>query len=91
MNETGVSEDDACEHLKNLIEENWKKMNMVRAVDSSSPFEKPFVEMVINLARIAQCTYQYGDSHSAPDDIAKKRVLSLIIQPIPLMERKKLV
>lgn len=87
MNQTGLSEDRAREHMNNLIDESWKKMNKVRAVDSSSPFEKPFVETAINLARIAQCTYQYGDSHSAPDDRSKKRVLSVIIEPIPLMER----
>ncbi|RVW72527.1 Isoprene synthase, chloroplastic [Vitis vinifera] len=87
MNQTGLSEDRAREHMNILIDESWKKMNKVRAVDSSSPFEKPFVETAINLARIAQCTYQYGDSHSAPDDRSKKRVLSVIVEPIPLMER----
>ena len=49
MNQTGLSEDRAREHMNILIDESWKKMNKVRAVDSSSPFEKPFVETAINL------------------------------------------
>ncbi|RVW72524.1 Isoprene synthase, chloroplastic [Vitis vinifera] len=88
MHQTGVSEEDAREHMKILIDESWKKMNKVREMDSDSPFAKPFVETAINLARIAQCTYQYGDSHGAPDARSKKRVLSLIVEPIPVNLKK---
>ncbi|XP_019078772.1 (E)-beta-ocimene synthase isoform X1 [Vitis vinifera] len=88
MHQTGVSEEDAREHMKILIDESWKKMNKVREMDSDSPFAKPFVETAINLARIAQCTYQYGDSHGAPDARSKKRVLSLIVEPIPMNLKK---
>ncbi|KAH9744557.1 Beta-myrcene/(E)-beta-ocimene synthase 2 [Citrus sinensis] len=42
---------------------------------SKHPFVEPFVETAFNLARIAQCTYQYGDEHGAPDGRAKKRVV----------------
>ncbi|PON48548.1 Isoprenoid synthase domain containing protein [Parasponia andersonii] len=41
-----------------------------------------FVEISINLARIARCTYQRGDAHGAPYSRLKNRVLSLIIDPI---------
>ncbi|KAF7146392.1 hypothetical protein RHSIM_Rhsim04G0059400 [Rhododendron simsii] len=86
MCETGVSEQEARKHISSLIEEAWKKMNKERvAVDS--PFEKPFIETAFNLARIAQCTYQNGDGHGAPDNKAKNRVLSVIIEPITLVQR----
>ncbi|KAG5551789.1 hypothetical protein RHGRI_010018 [Rhododendron griersonianum] len=86
MHETGVSEQEARKHISSLIEEAWKKMNKERvAVDS--PFEKPFIETAFNLARIAQCTYQNGDGHGAPDNKAKNRVLSVIIEPITLVQR----
>ncbi|GLT65721.1 hypothetical protein SLA2020_381340 [Shorea laevis] len=82
MRETGVSEEVAWKQMLNMIERSWKKMNEERVVDS--PFGEDLVETAINLARIAQCTYQYGDGHGAPDTRAKKRVLSLIIEPVSL-------
>ncbi|XP_058211462.1 tricyclene synthase EBOS, chloroplastic-like [Rhododendron vialii] len=81
MHETGLSEQEALKHIRKLIDEAWKKMNKERvAVDS--PFEKPFIETAINFARMAQCSYQNGDWLGAPDNQAKNRVLSVIIEPI---------
>ncbi|KAH7842191.1 hypothetical protein Vadar_002521 [Vaccinium darrowii] len=79
--ETGFSEQEAQKHISILIDEAWKKMNKAR-IAADSPFEKPFIETIINLARIAKCTYQNGDGHGAPDNKAKDRVLSVIIKPI---------
>ncbi|KAE9456159.1 hypothetical protein C3L33_11939, partial [Rhododendron williamsianum] len=81
MHETEVSEQEARKHIRSLIEEAWKKMNKER-VAADSPFEKPFIETAFNLARIAQCTYQNGDGHGAPDNKAKNRILSVINEPI---------
>ena len=80
MCETSLSEDFAREHISNLTDKTWKKMNKDRFSDS--PFEEPFLETTINLARISHCTYQHGDGHGAPDSRSKDRVLSLIIEPI---------
>ncbi|KAB2634018.1 tricyclene synthase EBOS [Pyrus ussuriensis x Pyrus communis] len=49
---------------------------------SASPFTKEFVKAAINLARISQCIYQYGDGHGAPDTRAKNGILSVITDPI---------
>ena len=68
-----------------MIEETWRKLNkdiLLSNGDNNSPFSKPFMETVMNLARIAECTYQHGDGHGAPDSRSKNRVLSLIIDPI---------
>ncbi|KAK9984748.1 hypothetical protein SO802_034273 [Lithocarpus litseifolius] len=62
MRETSLSEDFAREHISNLIDKTWKKMNKDRFSDS--PFEEPFLETAINLARISHCTYQHGDGHA---------------------------
>ena len=53
----------------NLIDETWKQLNkdVLSNSDNNSPFPKPFVETAMNLARIAQYTYQHGDGHGAPD------------------------
>nr|KYP50335.1 hypothetical protein KK1_027914 [Cajanus cajan] len=82
MRESGASEEGAYKNIHNLLNETWKKMN--KDGIKHSPFPKPFVETAMNLARISQCTYQYGDAHGAPDNTAKNRVRSLIIEPIAL-------
>ncbi|XP_019453759.1 PREDICTED: tricyclene synthase EBOS, chloroplastic-like isoform X2 [Lupinus angustifolius] len=84
MCENDVSYDGAYKHIHNLLDENWKKLNKDRV--TYSPFPKPFVEIVINLARMSRCTYLYGDGHGAPDNAAKNRIWSLIIEPIAVRE-----
>ncbi|CAK9178942.1 unnamed protein product [Ilex paraguariensis] len=65
MHQNGLSEKLAREHISNLINEAWKKLNKGRVDDS--PFSKHYLETAMNLARISQFTYQYGDGHGAPD------------------------
>ncbi|CAK7355352.1 unnamed protein product [Dovyalis caffra] len=86
IQETGVSEKEARDHINKLIDETWKKMNKYE-FDKSIPFAKPFMKTAINLARISHCTYQHGDSHGAPDARSKDRIMSLIIEPIAIMDR----
>ncbi|KAJ9549369.1 hypothetical protein OSB04_021912 [Centaurea solstitialis] len=58
---------------------------MIKArVDCCQESADPFVDMVVNLARVSHCTYQYGDGYGAPDIRAKDRILSVIIQPITI-------
>ena len=84
MNETGASEEDACEYIRYLISETWKKMNEER--DAASPLSETFIEIVFNLGRMAQCMYQFGDGHGAGNHQTKDRLSSLFIQPIPIYE-----
>ncbi|KAE8686871.1 putative terpene synthase 12 [Hibiscus syriacus] len=74
MKETGCSEDEARQHISDLIDSYWKKMNRCR-VDGST-FAKQLLETGINLAWISQCTYQHGDVHGCPDYLSEKRVQS---------------
>jgi (-)-alpha-terpineol synthase len=82
MNETGASEKDAREYIRCLIMVTWKKMNEERA--TTSPFSQTFIEIAMNLARMGQCMYQYGDGHGIVDCETKDHILSLLIKPIPL-------
>ncbi|KAE9448209.1 hypothetical protein C3L33_19901, partial [Rhododendron williamsianum] len=82
MHETGASEEDAQEHIKYLIRETWKKMNEDRFEDSA--FSQTLVEIAMNLARMSQCMYQYGDGHAAQGWDTKDRVLSLLVNSIPV-------
>ncbi|KAH7844500.1 hypothetical protein Vadar_028666 [Vaccinium darrowii] len=87
MHETGVFEQEARKYIYILIEEAWKKMNEER-VAADSPFEKSFIETAANLARICQCTYENVDGHGALDNQAKNLILSVIIEPITLVQRE---
>ncbi|KAF5952753.1 hypothetical protein HYC85_010697 [Camellia sinensis] len=79
MHETGVSEEDAREHIKYLIGETWKKMNRDRVMDS--PFSQTFIEIAMNLARMAQCMYQYGDGHCAQGRETEDRLADPDLSP----------
>ncbi|KAE8686875.1 Isoprene synthase [Hibiscus syriacus] len=82
MKETGCSENVARQHISDLIDSYWRKMNRCRV--DGSPFAKQLLETGINLARISQCIYQHGDAHGCPDNLSKNRVRSLIVDPISI-------
>ncbi|XP_071907022.1 isoprene synthase, chloroplastic [Coffea arabica] len=84
MRGTGLSEEFAKKNVSKMIEECLMKMN--NQLSSPSPFEENFIEVAMDLARIAFCQYQYGDAHSAPDVRAKNRIVSVMFDPIQLRE-----
>ncbi|CAL9152007.1 unnamed protein product [Musa hybrid cultivar] len=84
MHETSVSEDVARGHIRGLIKGNWRSINGNRSF--TSPFEENLKMMAINIARMAQCIYQYGDGYGKPDEVIEDRIRSLLIEPI-LMEQ----
>ncbi|RWR88224.1 Geraniol synthase, chloroplastic [Cinnamomum micranthum f. kanehirae] len=61
MHEAGVTEDVARNHIMVLLRETWKKINK-SLVESSHP--QAFINCVINLGRVAYCTYKHGDGFS---------------------------
>lgn len=82
MHETGVSEEDARKHIKDLIRRMWKKVNAYRTVDS--PLSQTTTEFMLNLVRMSHCMYQHGDGHGVQDQETMHIVLSLLFQPISL-------
>ncbi|XP_061340873.1 myrcene synthase, chloroplastic-like [Gastrolobium bilobum] len=86
MNETGASEADSCEYLQSMICTTWKKMNE-EALNSS--FSRSFIDIVVNVARMAVCMYQYGDGYTVHDHDTKTRIQSLIMQPIPVTSKEE--
>ncbi|KAK1562275.1 hypothetical protein Q3G72_009248 [Acer saccharum] len=81
MQETGASEEEAREYIQGLICATWLKMNKERI--GNHHISNTFAGVAMNLARMAQCMYQFEDGHSVPDKETKHRVLSLFINPIP--------
>nr|WBW04406.1 terpene synthase [Ficus hispida] len=84
MQESGVSEEEAREHINFLIREEWKKMNEEQV--AKSPFSKTFIEIaVINLARMTIFMYHGRDGLGAQENHkTKDAIFSLIVHPIPL-------
>ncbi|THG20526.1 hypothetical protein TEA_027983 [Camellia sinensis var. sinensis] len=74
MNETKLSEELACEQMRNLIDETWKKMNKGLA-SNNTPCSRPLMDIILNLGRTVYCIYQYGDAYGAPDNTSRIRVL----------------
>ncbi|KAJ4905855.1 hypothetical protein Rs2_09513 [Raphanus sativus] len=85
MNETGVSEGEARMHVQKMINEMWDEMNYEKIENHSSLIPRDFAETVMNLARMSQCIYQYGDGHGCPEKSKiNDRIMSLLFSPIPL-------
>lgn len=81
MIEMGASEKNAREYIRHLVDELWKKLNEFedeKLVSSS----QTFVEMSKNLARIAQCMYQYGNEGTIDQNKAKEQIMSFLVHPI---------
>ncbi|KAI7747915.1 hypothetical protein M8C21_007740 [Ambrosia artemisiifolia] len=80
MRESGATEVEAREYIKELIVETWKKLNKERqAIGSQLPHE--FIECVTNLARMGHFMYTDGDKHGKPH-MFKPYALSLFVDPI---------
>ncbi|CAL9152010.1 unnamed protein product [Musa hybrid cultivar] len=72
MHESGLSEYAAREHIRRLIRGNWRAINGDRSF--TSRFEENLKMMAINIPRMAQCMYQYGDGHGKPDQVIEDRI-----------------
>ncbi|KAB2032362.1 hypothetical protein ES319_D05G367300v1 [Gossypium barbadense] len=82
MYESGVSEEEAREHIRKLIDATWKKINEDQM--AKLPFSRKFIEISKNIARVSLLMYQNGDGHGIEDKETKDRVLSLFVNPISL-------
>jgi len=81
MNEKGVSEEKARQHIQDKIVEAWKKINK-KCLASSSCSVEPFVAQAANAARVAHTLYQNGDGFGIQDRDIKKHILSLVVEPL---------
>ncbi|KAK8618333.1 hypothetical protein V6N13_132327 [Hibiscus sabdariffa] len=82
MHGNGVPEEAAREHIKNLMREAWKKVNVHRA--TASPLSQTAIGIILNLVRTAHCFYQHGDGHGSQNHKTKHHAMSLLFDPIPL-------
>nr|QLC36835.1 terpene synthase 17 [Cannabis sativa] len=83
MQEKNICEEESREHIKFLISEAWKEMNISES-DDGLIYPISLIEDARNFARIGLFMYQHGDGHSSQDNLSKERISSFIIKPIPL-------
>nr|GMD26010.1 terpene synthase 10-like [Ipomoea batatas] len=84
MNEGRVSSNiEARDFINFQISETWKKMNKFRI--EGSPFSEKFIEVAMNIARMAQCMYEHGDGHGIKNLETQTRIQTLLFEPIPLI------
>ncbi|KAK9265402.1 hypothetical protein L1049_007423 [Liquidambar formosana] len=76
MREEKVSEEMARKHIREMVVKTWKKMNEQCFTQS------PLMQPLVNIARVAQCIYQYGDGFGDQDRETRQQVLSLLIKPL---------
>ena len=50
MHQTGAYQEEACEHIKYLIGDSWKKMNKEQSMDF--PFSRIFIGIAMNVGRM---------------------------------------
>lgn len=82
MAEASVTEEIATEHMKDIINSGWRKINM--ELQSASIHEQKFVNLVINTVRVCHFIYQKGDGFSVQDGDTKKKIKRLLVEPIQL-------
>ncbi|XP_061948791.1 probable terpene synthase 9 isoform X2 [Populus nigra] len=83
MIEKGASEKESKEHIKGLINQAWKELNKE---NSKWSLPKPLVNLSLNMARTAQCIFQFGDGIGTSTGVTRDRLTSLIVEPIPVKE-----
>ncbi|CAN1319111.1 Alpha-farnesene synthase [Linum perenne] len=90
MREAGVTEETARLHIKGMIARIWKKINsqwlQQHRHQHHPAIPNLFMDININMARVAHNLYQYGDGFNGGQDHKhyKKQILSLLVHPITL-------
>lgn len=79
MKEHGTTMHDACDKIKELIEDSWKDM----LEHSIAPTEQPMVvpRTVLNFARTVDNMYKHNDAFTSPGTI-KDMITLLFVEPI---------
>ena len=79
MNDTGESDATSKEYIKDLIASSWLNLNK-EFLTNSHPTE--FVNVILNMARTAQCIFHHGDEIGNSTGTMKNRLTSLFIEQI---------
>ncbi|KAK8623116.1 hypothetical protein V6N13_118009 [Hibiscus sabdariffa] len=81
MIEKGASEEEACDHVKGLTRDLWKRMN--KAIIEDSVRAPAAVKVCVNMMRCVYHMYKYGDFFGIQTKHNQECVKS-ILEPIPM-------
>ncbi|KAK8623118.1 hypothetical protein V6N13_118011 [Hibiscus sabdariffa] len=81
MIEKGVSKEEACDHVKGLIRNLWRRMN--KAIIQDSARAPAIVKVGVNMIRSVYRMYKYGDFFGIQTKQNQECVKS-ILEPIPM-------
>ncbi|KAI7755456.1 hypothetical protein M8C21_006430 [Ambrosia artemisiifolia] len=80
QNETGASEEEACDYMLKQVEDAWKLINRESLRPTNIPVS--LVNIIINLARLAHETYKHNDGITDAGEEAINYVKSLLVYPM---------
>ncbi|XP_078160848.1 monoterpene synthase 7, chloroplastic-like [Carex rostrata] len=80
MRDKSVTESVARQEITEMILKNWTSLN--GKVYGNSTFEKYFKNVALNIPRMAQRFYRYGDGYGKPCSDIKNLVTSILFEPI---------
>ncbi|KAK2984766.1 hypothetical protein RJ640_004591 [Escallonia rubra] len=82
MWEYGVSEEEACEKIRGMVEVAWQDINEECQKPESLPL--PLLLPALNLARMMEVIYQQGDGYSNSTGRTKDIIKLLLVHPLPI-------
>ena len=82
MNENGSTYEEACEKFKSMAADAWKDIN--KECLKPTPAPVPLLMRTVNLTRVIEVLYQHRDGYTNPAYETKERILSVLVNPIPV-------
>ncbi|KAK2984767.1 hypothetical protein RJ640_004592 [Escallonia rubra] len=82
MWEYGVSEEEACEKIRGMVEVAWQDINEECQKPESLPL--PLLLPALNLGRMMEVIYQQGDGYSNSTGRTKDIIKLLLVHPLPI-------
>ncbi|XP_058100953.1 (-)-germacrene D synthase-like [Magnolia sinica] len=82
MKEHGVSEEEACTKLREMIAMGWKDINKACLRPTVIPL--PLLLRGTNLPRVIEDLYIHGDGYTHSKHETKEKVIALLVDPVPI-------
>ena len=82
MNENGSTYEEACEKCRRMAADAWKDIN--KECLKPLPAPMPILMRIVNLTRAIEVFYHHRDGYTNPTYETKERVLSVLVNPIPV-------
>ncbi|KAL9264499.1 (-)-germacrene D synthase-like protein [Drosera capensis] len=78
----GVSEEQACQVFKGLVEDAWKDLN--EAFLMPTPASKSVLTRLLNLTRVMEVLYKHEDTYTHSNTRFKDYITNLLIYPVEI-------